>query len=86
MMGAPIQIYPIYENGFRAWRNQSFNENNKESAVLYAKFSQVASRHPFAWSYGKPPMVAEEIGTVSKTNRMICHPCQYYSIALRITP
>ncbi|KAF3400486.1 hypothetical protein DPV78_004889 [Talaromyces pinophilus] len=78
MMGAPIQIYPLYENGFRAWRGQSFNDNNKESAVLYAKFSKVASSHPFAWSYGKPPMDAREIGTVSQTNRMICHPYPLY--------
>ncbi|EEA28065.1 conserved hypothetical protein [Talaromyces marneffei ATCC 18224] len=74
MMGAPIQIYPLYENGFRARRDQSFNDNNQESAVLYAKFSQVASNHQFAWNYGKPPMDAKEIGTISKTNRMICHP------------
>ena len=71
MMGAPIQIYPLYENGFRARRDQSFNDNNEESAVLYAKFSKVASNHPFAWNYGKRPMDAKEIGTVSKTNRMI---------------
>ena len=83
MMGAPIQIYPIYENGFRARRGQSFSDNNEESATLYAHFSQVAANHPFAWSYGQPPMNAKEIGTVSGTNRMICHPCQLHPNPLR---
>lgn len=76
MIGAPIQVYPLYENGFRARRAQSFIENNKESAALYAGFSRVASKHPFAWTYGKPPLAEQEIGTVSKANRMICHPCE----------
>ncbi|EED23569.1 conserved hypothetical protein [Talaromyces stipitatus ATCC 10500] len=74
MMGAPIQIYPLYENGLRVRRGQSFNDNNNESATLYARFSEIASNHPFAWNYGKPPMDAKEIGTISKTNRMICYP------------
>lgn len=75
-MGAPIQIYPLYENGFRAQRGQSFDENNQESSQLYANFSEVAAKHPFAWNYGKQPMKAKDIGTVSKINRMICHPCK----------
>ncbi|CRG84630.1 hypothetical protein PISL3812_01889 [Talaromyces islandicus] len=73
-MGAPIQVYPLYENGFRAHRRQSSSDNNSESAQLYAGFSQVAAKHPFAWSYGKPPLGIDAIGNVSKANRMICYP------------
>jgi hypothetical protein len=31
-IGNPIQIYPLYENGFRAARGQSVGENWEESA------------------------------------------------------
>ncbi|KAL1982976.1 hypothetical protein VTN96DRAFT_591 [Rasamsonia emersonii] len=73
-IGAPIHVYPLYENAFRAYRGQSIRENNAESARLYAQFSQVASQNPYSWNYGKPADTAESIGTVSKRNRMICFP------------
>ncbi|KIW07438.1 uncharacterized protein PV09_02278 [Verruconis gallopava] len=73
-IGAPIQVYPLYENGFRAHRGQSLVENNKESAEMYAEWAKVAEKQPFAWNYGKPAATAEFIGTPSKKNRMICTP------------
>ena len=33
-IGNPIQIYPLYENGFRASRGQSVIDNHKESAEV----------------------------------------------------
>ncbi|KIW45204.1 uncharacterized protein PV06_03606 [Exophiala oligosperma] len=70
----PIQIYPLYENGFRAHRQQSLRDNHEESATLYADFAKVAEKQPYAWNYGKPAKSKEEIGTVTKRNRMICLP------------
>jgi len=75
-IGAPIHIYPLFENGFRAHRQQSFAENNAESARLYADFAKVAESNPYAWNYGKPAATEQFIGTVSKKNRMICFPCE----------
>jgi hypothetical protein len=75
-IGAPIHIYPLYENGFRAHRKQTFAENNAESAKLYAESARVAERQPYAWNYGKPAATEQFIGTVSKKNRMICFPCK----------
>jgi hypothetical protein len=75
-MGAPIQVYPLYENAFREARGQSLADNNKESAQLYAEFAKVAAGNSMAWNYGKPPATEEHIGTVSKRNRMICSPCE----------
>lgn len=72
--GAPVHIYPLYENGFRAHRGQSIADNHHESTKLYAQFSEVASRHPYAWNYPRYDN-EETIGTVSKKNRMICFPC-----------
>jgi hypothetical protein len=76
-IGAPIQVYPLYENAFRAHRGQSVEENMKESSELYAKFAQVAAQNPKAWFYGKEPATAEIISTITKKNRWICSPCKW---------
>jgi hypothetical protein len=75
-IGSPIQVYPLYENAFRAHRGQSLKANNEESARLYADFSAVAAKHPSAWNYGKKDS-KESIGTLSEQNRMICLPCTF---------
>ena len=74
-LGSPIQIYPLYEAGFRAHRAQTPQENHAESAKLYAEFSKVASTQPYAWNHGKYDD-EKVIGTVGKGNRMICSPCK----------
>ncbi|KAK6360116.1 hypothetical protein TWF730_006269 [Orbilia blumenaviensis] len=73
-IGAPIHIYPLYENGYRAYRNQSISDNNKESSRIYGNFAKISEKHPYSWNFGKS-MSEEMIGTVSKKNRMICFPC-----------
>ena len=74
-LGAPIHIYPLFENGFRAHRRQTIKDNNKESAKLYADFAKVAEKNKYAWNYGKE-VTQETIGTVTKKNRLICFPCE----------
>lgn len=74
-IGAPIHIYPLYENGFRAHRGQSIKANHEESTLLYESFSKVAERNPYAWNTGKGES-QPSIGTVSGNNRMICFPCE----------
>lgn len=78
-VGSPIHVYPLYENGFRAHRGQSVQDNHHESATLYAHLSQVASRNPHAWNYGTEAETVSSIGTISKKNRMICFPCIHIS-------
>ncbi|KAI6828507.1 hypothetical protein KC327_g6979 [Hortaea werneckii] len=74
-IGNPIHIYPLYENGFRAYRNQSLRDNHAESAAMYAEFAQIAAGNAYAWNYGATPESAETIGKVSAgRNRMICFP------------
>lgn len=75
-IGAPIHIYPLYENAFRAHRQQSPRENNDESAALYADFAKVAAHNQYSWNYGQSPTSKKEIGSVSRKNRMICTPCE----------
>nr|POE75135.1 hypothetical protein CFP56_63370 [Quercus suber]POE94786.1 hypothetical protein CFP56_17023 [Quercus suber] len=75
-IGNPIQLYPLYENGFRAHRNQSIHDNHVESAELYAEFAKVAEVNEYAWNHGNAAETKDSIGTVSKKNRMICLPCR----------
>ncbi|KAK6528542.1 hypothetical protein TWF281_009783 [Arthrobotrys megalospora] len=72
-IGAPIHIYPLYENGYRAYRKQSISDNHKESTKIYGDFAKIAEKHPYAWNFGKR-ITEETIGTISKKNRMICFP------------
>jgi hypothetical protein len=72
-----LGVYPLYENAFRAHRNQALQENNKESARLYGDFAKVAEKNPLAWNFGKPAATEDTIGTVTKKNRLICSPCMY---------
>lgn len=76
-IGAPIHVYPLYENAFRAHQGQSIQQNNAESAKLYAGFAKVAEKNPLAWNHGKPPETEASIGTVAVKNRMICFPCGF---------
>lgn len=81
-IGAPIHVYPLYENAFRAHRQQNLRENNDESAALYAEFAKVAAQNQYSWNYGKSPASKDEIGSVSKKNRMICTPCEYLALVV----
>ena len=81
-LGLPIHIYPLYENGFRAHRGQSIQDNNLESAQLYAEFAKVAASNPYAWRYKEPAATKEAIQTVKKENRMICFPCWYFYVVM----
>lgn len=70
----PIQLYPLYENAFRAHRGQTIEANHVESAKLYADFAKVAEQNENAWSYPAPAETETSITTIGKRNRMICHP------------
>ena len=74
-IGLPIQVYPLYENGSRAHRRQSIEENIAESARLYADFAKISKRNPFSWNYDESAPTEAEISTVTHKNRMICFPC-----------
>lgn len=74
-VGAPIQVYPLFENGLRAHRGQSLEDNNTESSKLYAEFAQVATKNPLAWNFPRTAETEDTIGRVSSRNRMICSPC-----------
>lgn len=77
-IGVPVQIYPLFENGFRAHTGLSIKENHSESTQLYASFDKVASKNEYAWNYGRDSASSvDRIGKVDGKNRMICFPCRW---------
>jgi acetyl-CoA C-acetyltransferase len=68
----PIRIYPLYENATQAAWGQTPEQGQAESARLWARFSEVASRNPDSWLPRR--FGAEEIATPSAGNRMISWP------------
>lgn len=76
-IGVPVQIYPLFENGFRAHTGLSIKENHSESTQLYASFDKVASENEYGWNYGRDSSSSlDRIGKVDDKNRMICFPCR----------
>lgn len=74
-MGLPIHVYPMYENARRALKKQTARQNTEESAIMYSKFDAISSKNEYSWNFGEAVKSPEQIGTVSKRNRMICDPC-----------
>ncbi|GAA1455735.1 acetyl-CoA acetyltransferase [Williamsia maris] len=66
---APTRVYPLFENRFGHDRGLTPQETLRESATMYARFSEIAAEHPVAWT----PTVrsADEIATVGPRNRSV---------------
>ncbi|KAM3505323.1 hypothetical protein MY10362_003026 [Beauveria mimosiformis] len=73
-VGLPIHVYPLYEIGRRAHLHHSAQQNNQESATMYASFDAIGSKNQYSWNFGEKPKSAEFIGSISKRNRIICDP------------
>jgi acetyl-CoA C-acetyltransferase len=71
-IGRAIQLYPIFENAIRYARGESLEEHRVRISELWARFNAVAVGNPHAWL--REPLSAEEIRTVSPSNRMIGFP------------
>ncbi len=77
---APLRIYPLFENAIRAHKGRSIAEHQHHLAALCERLAQVAKDNPFAWF--RDGKTAEEIGTVTPENRMICFPYPKYMNAI----
>jgi acetyl-CoA C-acetyltransferase len=68
----PVQVYPMFETALRAQAGRSISDHQTHISKLWSRFSEVASRNPYAWlQQSRSP---EEIRTVSPQNRMIGFP------------
>jgi len=68
----PIQFYPIIENAIRAGRGQTITEHREYLGRLFAPFTEVAARNPYAWF--PTAYSAEQLITATPDNRMVCFP------------
>jgi acetyl-CoA C-acetyltransferase len=71
-IGQPIQIYPMFENALRHHRGESIDAHLRRISELWSGFSRVAAGNPHAWI--REPKTAEEIRTVSASNRPVSFP------------
>ena len=71
-VGAPIQVYAMFENAIRHARGETLDEHIVRVSELWAGFSRVAAGNPHAWI--RDARSAEEIRTPSPTNRMVGFP------------
>jgi len=71
-LSVPADVYPLYENAWRAARGLSFAAAQAASAELWSRYSKIAAANPYAWD--PAPHSAEEIAAASPANRMISFP------------
>lgn len=71
-IGAPIQLYPMFENALSHAMGETHDAHMKSVAELWASFSAVAANNPHAWM--RKPASADEIRNASATNRPVSYP------------
>jgi len=62
----------LFENAVRAESGRTLPEHEAHIGGLWSRFSEVAATNPYAWL--REPMTAEELTTVTESNRMIGYP------------
>lgn len=76
---APISIYPLFDNAWRAQRGVNIEDHRRQLGKLWASFSSVASQNPNAWIANQ--LSADEIIAPSASNRMISEPYTKFMVA-----
>jgi acetyl-CoA C-acetyltransferase len=72
----PVQIYPMFESAIRAAAGTSPEDHLVRISEMWARFSEVAARNPYAWS--REVRTPEEVRTPGPSNRMIGLPYPKY--------
>jgi acetyl-CoA C-acetyltransferase len=68
-MHLPAQVYPLFESAVRAAVGTPPEEHLVGLGELWSRFSSVAAANPYAWT--RTPFSAEQITSVTPTNRII---------------
>ncbi|MBW1883927.1 MAG: acetyl-CoA acetyltransferase [Deltaproteobacteria bacterium] len=76
----PPHIYPLFENALRARRGEDLETHRERMGQLFSPFTEVAAKNPYAWfpTYRS----AEELVTVTPSNRMVAYPYTKYLNAM----
>lgn len=72
----PPDIYPLFENAFRARLELDLPTHKKRMGDLFTGFTRVAAANPYAWF--PTERSPEELTTVTPANRMISFPYPKY--------
>ncbi len=75
-LNGPTDIYPIFENAFRAKLGLSIDQHKAHMGSLFSKFTEVAEQNPYAWFPTRRS--SEELTKVTQLNRMIAWPYPKY--------
>jgi acetyl-CoA C-acetyltransferase len=75
----PTQIYPLFENAWRARHGLSETEHRQLAAELFAKFSEVAASNPY--SQFPQARSAEFLAEVSAENYWVARPYTKWMVA-----
>ncbi len=76
----PSNVYPMFENAYRASQGQDLPTHTRSMGELFAPLSKVASSNPYAW-FRKEHSV-DDLITVSPQNRMVGFPYPKYLNAI----
>jgi acetyl-CoA C-acetyltransferase len=76
----PSNVYPMFENAFRAHMGQGLEQHARTMGELFAPFSKVAAQNPYAWFPTEHSV--EELITVGPNNRMVGFPYPKYLNAI----
>jgi acetyl-CoA C-acetyltransferase len=76
----PSNVYPMFENAYRAYMGQGLEKHAMTMGELFAPFSAVAAQNPYAWF--RTEHSAEDLITVSDRNRMVGFPYPKYLNAI----
>lgn len=79
----PIHVYPLVENALRARRGRSLDEHREALGRLFAPFTRVAAKNPYAWF--PVERSADELVRATPSNRMVGYPYTKYLNAVLST-
>ncbi|MFI4934629.1 MAG: acetyl-CoA acetyltransferase [Caulobacterales bacterium] len=79
-LNIPVNTYPMFENALRARDHRSLAEHQRRMGQLFAPFTKVAAKNPYAWFPTERPV--EELITVAPSNRMVSFPYPKYLNAI----
>ncbi len=75
-MRMPVDVYPLFENALRARRGLDLKTHRRHMGELFSPFSEIAAKNPYAWF--PTARSAEELTTVTPSNRMVGFPYPKY--------
>jgi acetyl-CoA C-acetyltransferase len=75
----PVRVYPLFANALRYASGRTIEEDSQFVSELWAPFSAVAARNPYAWTTTE--LSPEDVRTVGADNRMVAFPYPKLEVA-----